>query len=146
MLSILQHSHSGLRYVSLILLILLIATSIQAVLKGSTFTVTTRKLSFFATLSIHIQLLIGLALYFLSPKVIFNAATMKTELLRFFTMEHPLMMLIAIALITIGGVKAKRLNSPKSHRTILIYCGIGFLVLMAGIPWPFREALSVGWF
>ena len=86
----------------------------------------------------HIQLIIGLVLYFISSKVIFDASTMKSPVLRFYTVEHILVMLIAIVLITIGYVKAKRAAEPgKRNRTLLIYFIIALLLILSRIPWPF---------
>ena len=71
---------------------------------------------------------------------------MKVELLRFYGMEHILVMIIAIVLVTIGHGKAKRaLDVTKKHKTIILYYSIGLLLILASIPWPFRK-LGAGWF
>ncbi len=144
MYSILQHSHSGIRYISILLLIILFVRSIQG-LGSKTYASKDKAIATMTTISLHIQLVIGFILYFISPKVLFEPATLNSDLLRFFTMEHVLMMLIGIGFITAASVKAKRHNNSKSYKTLLIYGGIGFIILLAGIPWPFREALGVGW-
>lgn len=145
MYSILVHSHSGIRYISLILLILLMVRGIKG-LKSAKLLPGDKRILTFTTISLHIQIIIGFVLYFISPKVVFSASTMGTDILRFFTMEHILMMLIGIGFVTVASVKAKSQNSVKSYKTILIYGGLGFVIILAGIPWPFREALGVGWF
>jgi hypothetical protein len=146
MYSFLLHFHSGLRWIALALLLILIINSVVALIQKRTYTGLTQKLSFSTMLSMHVQLLLGLWLYAISPKVLFDTGIMKSILLRFFTMEHPLMMLIAIALITIGHVKGKRQQSRKSHKSLLVFGLLGIIVLLAGIPWPFREGLGATWF
>jgi hypothetical protein len=96
--------------------------------------------------SLHTQLLIGLGLYFISPRVQFFEGWMKEASYRFYGMEHILLMIIAIVLVTIGHGKAKRaLDSTKKHKTIVLFYCIGLLLILASIPWPFRN-LGAGWF
>jgi uncharacterized membrane protein YwaF len=72
--------------------------------------------------------------------------TEKTGVLRFYGMEHILLMIIAIILVTIGHAKAKRASEPsKKHKTILLFYAIGLILIIASIPWPFRQ-LGAGWF
>jgi hypothetical protein len=86
----------------------------------------------------HFQLLIGLGLYFSSPKVIFSAAAMKDAVLRFFLVEHPAMMLLAIILLTIGYIKTKRAEGDKKKsRLIMIFFTSALILILAAIPWPF---------
>jgi uncharacterized membrane protein len=63
-------------------------------------------------------------------------------MLRFFTMEHTVMMLIAVVLITIGHRQAKIGNLKKQFW----YYIIALIVIIAAIPWPFRAMLGSGWF
>jgi membrane protein DedA with SNARE-associated domain len=93
----------------------------------------------------HIQLIIGLVLYFTSPKVVFEASSMSSPLLRFFLVEHISLMIIAIILITVGYAKSKRITDiRKKNRTIVIYYAISLVLILAAIPWPFRN-LGAGW-
>lgn len=136
----LSHAHSGLRWVVLVLLVTAIAQAFGN--KETALTKSNRKIALFAMIFTHIQLLIGLALYFLSPKVnlsepFLNVAT------RFYTVEHLVGMLIAIVLITVGHSKAKK---SESFKPIATYYLIGLLIIIASIPWPFREGLAGGWF
>jgi membrane protein DedA with SNARE-associated domain len=71
---------------------------------------------------------------------------MKDTVLRFYLVEHIALMLVAIILITVGYVKAKKKSDPvKKNRTILIYYAIGLILILVSIPWPFR-GLGAGWF
>lgn len=142
MYSGLIHTHSGLRWVVFILILMAIIYAVQAMNSKQPVSATGKRVSFFALISTHIQIVIGLILYFKSPKVQFSSETMKNDLLRFFTMEHVVMMLIAVTLVTIGNRMAKSGNGKK----MFWYYLIGLIVIIAGIPWPFRAALGGQWF
>lgn len=145
----LLHAHSGLRWVALLLLLITVAKSLSGWLGNKPFTPGDRKLALFSLISVHTQLLIGIVLLFISPNVNFDmSVSMADPVLRFFTMEHNLVMLIAIVLITIGNAKAKRAPSDKAkHKTIALFFLIGLVLILAMIPWPFRDLFAGrGWF
>ena len=129
--SILAHTHSGLRWVVLGLLVYAILNALR---KKSTYEKSDRLLNMFTMVSLHIQLVLGLILYFTSSKVSFVEGWMKSDLLRFYGMEHILLMIFAIVLVTIGHGKAKRaLDVTKKHKTIILYYSIGLLLILASI-------------
>ena len=141
------HAHSGLRWLALILIIYAIFNALTAIKQGRDFEKKDKMIGLFTLISFHTQLLIGLILFFTSAKVVFVSGFMKESMLRFFAIEHPLMMLISIALVTIGYSKSKKETSSRlKFRKILVFYTIALVVLLAGIPWPFREALGAGWF
>lgn len=141
------HAHSGLRWLALILIIYAIFNALTAIKQGRDFEKKDKMIGLFTLISFHTQLLIGLILFFTSAKVVFVSGFMKETILRFFAIEHPLMMLISIALVTIGYSKSKKETSSRlKFRKILVFYTIALVVLLAGIPWPFREALAAGWF
>jgi hypothetical protein len=93
-----------------------------------------RKLNLFAMISAHTQLLIGIVLYFASPLVQFNSETMKNKVTRYFTVEHWVIMLIALALITIGHSKSKKAATGEArHKAIVTFYLIGLVIILAGI-------------
>lgn len=140
----LVHAHSGLRWVVLILLITAVAVAVSKWQGRSGYTDGNRKLYLFALIAVHTQLLIGLILYFISPKVNFNL--IGDKLYRFYTIEHTVGMLIAIVLVTIGYSRSKRaVDAGAKQRLVSIFYGIGLLIILASIPWPFRN-LGAGWF
>src|SRR5580692_9020103 len=102
MYQIFKELHSWFRYVVFILVLAAIIQSLLGWFGKKPYTEVNRKINLFALISAHTQLLIGIVLYFLSPFVKFNHYTMKDPTTRYFTVEHWVMMLIAIALITIG--------------------------------------------
>ena len=130
----LLHAHSGLRW---LVLVLLIAAIVHAFMKKDVgLNNQNRKLALFAMISVHVQLLIGLVLYFISPKVQFSGDVMTQDIGRFYTIEHLLGMLLAIAIITVGNIKGKK---TESFKPILIYYLIGLVLILVSIPWPFRN-------
>ena len=146
MLNILQHLHSVNRWIILVLLLLTIVTAFQGWFGKKTYTEGDRKKALFTLIFSHIQLILGLGLYFISPFVK-NGGGMKDSLWRFYAVEHFAMMVIAIILITIGYAVAKRKTTDLSKfKTTAIYYVIALLIILAAIPWPFRAGLSGGWY
>lgn len=146
MLNGLVHAHSGLRWVALLLLVLAIFNALASKGKNS-YEKKDKMINLFAMIFLHIQLLIGLVLYFISPKGPFVEGDWMTDPIRhFYGLEHILLMIIAIALVTIGRKKAEKETVPsKKHGKIVVWYVIGLLLILAAIPWPFRN-LGAGWF
>ena len=134
------HLHSSLRWIVLILMVVAIVKGFSGRNKNVSF-YGTRKIALFAMISLHIQLLIGLALYFMRGWAgkWGTEGMMADKIMRFFTMEHMLMMIIAIALATIGYSGAKKMSdSMKQHKRIFVFYLISLIIILASIPWPFR--------
>jgi hypothetical protein len=144
MYSGLVHAHSGLRWIALLLLVAAVATAFSRWQSRADFTESNRKLYLFTLVSVHIQLVLGLVLYFMSPKV--DTGMISDKLYRFYTIEHLVGMLIAIALVTVGYSRSKRQRvAVNKHKTVAIFMGLGLLLILASIPWPFRIP-GAGWF
>ncbi|GAB3934138.1 cytochrome B [Larkinella terrae] len=149
--NILVHTHSGLRWIVLILLLAAIVTAFRKWQGRDEYTPGNNKLYLFALIATHTQFTIGLILYFLSPKVpLFDGidfgTIMKTAIYRFYSVEHIVGMLIAVVLITIGRSKSRRISGPvQKHRTVFMFYGLGLLAILISIPWPFRIP-GAGWF
>nr|WP_319400133.1 hypothetical protein [uncultured Carboxylicivirga sp.] len=142
----LLHAHSGLRYIVILLLLTVLIQSFIGWTRKRKFNNIHRKVSVISMSLLHVQLLIGAVLFFISPKVVFDNDLFGGAIIRFFTLEHPLLMLVAIAVITIGQVRSKSFTNYKSHKRIFWANLIGFILIMISIPWPFREQLGAGWF
>ncbi|WP_183565921.1 hypothetical protein [Mucilaginibacter sp. SP1R1] len=95
----------------------------------------------------HVQLVLGLWLYFISPIVNyflhnFHRAVHERQI-RFFGMEHVTMMLTAIILIEIGSAKAKRKTADaEKFKTMAIWFTVALLVILSSIPWSFSPLIS----
>ena len=132
--SIFKDLHSGFRYVVFVLVLIAIIQSLLGWFGKKPYTEVNRKVNLFTLISAHTQLLIGIVLYFLSPFVQFNSNTMKDATTRYFTVEHWVMMIIAIVLITIGYSKSKKAVLPGAkHKTVAIFYLIALLVVIAGL-------------
>lgn len=96
---------------------------------------------------VQIQFCIGVVLYTLSPLVRYFFGNFKEALhlreIRFFGMEHITMMTIAVAVITIGSDKViKVADDQLKYKTMLIWFGIGLLLILTSIPWSFSPLTS----
>ncbi|TSJ43882.1 cytochrome B [Mucilaginibacter corticis] len=132
--SFVQHLHSGFRYIVMVLFIYTILMALLGWLGNRPYTNGNRLSNLFAMISAHTQLLIGIVLYFLSPLVAFNSTTMKDPVTRYFTVEHWVMMIVAIALITVGHSKSKKLVLPEAkHKTIALFYGIALLIIIGAL-------------
>jgi hypothetical protein len=98
----LQKFHSGWAYLTLLLLLIAVVNAVLGLTSKKEFTAKDRKISLFALIGTHTQLLIGLILYFVSPLGKAALGEMSNAELRLTSLEHPLINLIAIILITIG--------------------------------------------
>jgi hypothetical protein len=147
MYDLLKHTHSGLRWLLLIFIVIAIANAFMKKNSATEYSKSDKMPVLLTLIFTHIQILIGLVLYFISPRVSFHAGFMKEAASRFYGIEHISMMLIAVILITIGYSKSKRQTDiGKKHSTVFFYYLIGFIIMMVSIPWPFRAALGGGWF
>jgi len=143
----LKHAHSGLRWLVLVFLVVAIVSALMKWQSKAAHKKSDNMMPMLAMAFTHIQIVIGFVLYFMSQKVSFHEGWMKDGAARFYGMEHVLMMVIAVVLITIGYSRAKRQSdSGKKFKTIFTFYLIGLLLILAGIPWPFRAALGGGWF
>lgn len=142
----LVHAHSGLRWLALALLLFAIVNAILK-LKSGKYEKSDKMLNLFAMVLLHIQILIGTILSFVTGKISYAEGWMKNPQYRFFGLEHILLMVIAVTLITIGRKKAEKAIDPaKKHKTILIWYVIVLVIIFLAIPWPFRTALGGSWF
>lgn len=136
MYEFIQKFHSGWAYLALLLLLIAVVNALLGFTGKKEFTAKDRKIALFALIFTHIQLVVGLILWFVSPlgKAVFGQ--MKDASLRLTSLEHPLVNIIAITLITIGWSKHKKLTTSESKfKTFLIFYGLGLLLILSRIPW-----------
>ena len=132
--NIFLHLHSGFRYLVLLLVIVAILVAFAGWFGKRTYTNGNRKLNLFAMISLHTQFLFGIILYFVSPLVQFNSQTMKDGTLRYWTMEHVVLMLFAIALVTVGHARSKKIIlHTEKHRVIAISYSLAVIIIVAAI-------------
>lgn len=146
----LLHLHNLLRYAIVILLIIVTVKSFIGWLGKKQYTASDNKLSLFLFISAHLQLLIGLTLYFISPIVESSlssmAEAMKNNVLRFWAVEHILSMIIGIAIITVGRIMAKKgKDDLAKFRRQAVYFLLAMILIFSAIPWPW-SAVARPWF
>ncbi|HMJ70065.1 MAG TPA: hypothetical protein VK508_14265 [Cyclobacteriaceae bacterium] len=127
--------HSLFRYFVLIMLVVLIVKSLMGWMNKSEFTSGDNKVSLFTLIATHTQFLLGLILYFfVSPFVKFGPDTMSDKSTRYWTVEHIVMMIIAIALITAARNTMKKLpDGPSKHKRLFIFNLIAVIIVIVGI-------------
>ncbi|MGJ8660671.1 MAG: cytochrome B [Bacteroidota bacterium] len=144
MYNALLHAHSGFRW---IILALLVYSIYNAFSRKTVYEKKDKMIYLFTMISMHIMLIFGLILNYVSPKVQYTSGFMKDATLRFFGMEHLLGMLLAIVIITIGRRKSENaIEANRKQKIIRVYYTVGLIIVLAMIPWPFRTALGGAWF
>ncbi len=146
----LVHAHSGLRWVVLLGGIYAIVVAYKAWKGNQPFTGQVKSAGTIFLSSLHLQFLLGLVLYFMSPW--FQALqdnpgeVMKNSVARFYAVEHLSMMLIAVVIATICSAKSKRkADDAAKSKTRFIWFLISMVIILISIPWPMRFA-NAGWF
>ena len=142
MYTTLQFLHSYWAY--LVLLIVTLAT-FNALIKyfaKKEYSPKDFRISLFALIVSHLQLLLGLALYFVSPLGMKSISTngmgavMKDSALRLNVVEHPMMMILMVVFITIGYSKhKKKLVSTPKFKMLAIFYTIALILMLSRIPW-----------
>lgn len=99
----------------------------------------------------HIQLVLGISLYCISPTVRYFLNYFKTAVherqVRFFGMEHITMMVIAVVLITIGSAKTKQKTTDQQRfKTMAIWFTIALVIIFTSVPWQFSPLTSRPYF
>lgn len=135
----LQHAHSGLAYLALLALVIVIFWALFGALSGRDFKEKDRKIAMIAFILSHVQLLLGLILYFVSPKgfsLLTGGEAMADSAARLTALEHPLINIIAIVLISIGYIRAKKLTESRAKfRSIYMLYAVGIVLIISRIPW-----------
>lgn len=150
MYEVLLRLHSFTRWLVLLSLVFAIVIAYKGWIGKKPFTVLANKVRHITATVSHVQLLLGLLLYFISPLVqyfltYFKEAVHQREY-RFFGMEHISMMVIAITLITIGSSSAKRKTGDTvKYKIMALWFTAALLVIISSIPWPFSPAVSRPW-
>ncbi len=133
---ILQKAHSGWAYLVLIALIIAVINAVIGMSSRKEFTAKDRRISLMALIASHIQLVFGLILYFVSPLGSASLGQMSDSALRLTSLEHPLINVIAIIMITVGWSKHKK--GEENHakfKAITVFYGVGLVLILSRIPW-----------
>lgn len=142
MFETLQFIHSYWAYLTLLIIVLATLNALKGLFSKGEFNDKDLRISLFALIITHIQIILGLFLYIYSPNAMGAiksggmGAVMKDAALRFSSVEHPLMMIIAVVLITIGYSKHKKKEDANGKfKTLAIFYTIALLLVLSRIPW-----------
>ncbi|MAU17704.1 MAG: hypothetical protein CMH46_19430 [Muricauda sp.] len=140
-MEIIKNLHSYLAYVVLAVLVIAVINAIAGWLGKKDFTLhKDLRISLFALILSHIQLLVGLLLFLTSTNGLKAIQTLGMGGLnapaRLLAVEHPFINIIALVLITMGWSRHKKLmESVRKFKTISIFYGLGLLLILSRIPW-----------
>ncbi|MGK0254087.1 MAG: hypothetical protein ACI9OE_001575 [Mariniflexile sp.] len=140
MYDIIKNVHSYWAYLVLLVLVIAVVNALIKTFGDKEYTAKDFRISLFALIVSHIQLLIGLLLYFVSPRFDLwselGGEVMKNSIARLYLVEHPLVNIIAVVLITMGYSKhKKKLTSKAKLKPLAIFYTIALLLLLSRIPW-----------
>ena len=146
----LVHLHNFLRWVILLLLIVAIVRHLAGMTGRKLFTKGDRKVGTWLMIAANVQFVLGLVQWFIGDwgyKLIAGAggmgAVMKNAATRFWVVEHPVGMIIAVALISIGrGVAKKNIPDTNKHKRAFWLFLIALIVILASVPWPGRVGVG----
>lgn len=132
--------HSYWAYLVLIILFIAVINALIGLLGKKEYSAKDFRISLFTLIVSHIQLLLGLILYFVSPRFglwsELGGEVMSNSLARLYLVEHPFVNILAVALITIGYSKhKKKLTSAPKFKTITVFYAIALVLFLSRIPW-----------
>jgi len=137
-----QFLHSHWAYLVLLIVLLATINALAGFFSKREYGAKDFRISLFALIVTHIQLLIGLILYFVSPLGFQNisksgmGAVMKDATARLYAVEHPMVMILTVIFITIGYSKhKKKLLSNGKFKTLAIFYTIALVLMLSRIPW-----------
>lgn len=136
-----QMLHSLTAYVVLVLLFVAVLNAVMGSMKQIDFSPRDFKLTLWALIATHLQVVLGLVLYFISPLGIKSfssngAQVMKDATLRLFAVEHISVMLIAAVILTIGySIQKRTEESAVKFKRISIFYGLALILVLSRIPW-----------
>ncbi len=142
MYTTIQFVHSYWAYVVLFMVLIATLNALAGFFGNKEYQPKDFRLSLFALIVSHIQLLLGLVLYFISPLGIKSissngmGAVMKDSMLRLYAVEHITIMILAVVLITIGYSKhKKKLVSKPKFKMLAIFYTLALVLMLSRIPW-----------
>ncbi len=131
-----QKFHSGWAYLALLVIAIAAINAFSGWFSKREFTAKDKRIALFGLIAAHLQLVIGFVLYFMSPKGLESLGQMEDAELRLTSLEHPLLNILAIVLITIGWSRHKKtVASDLKFKSIFVFYLLGLILIVARIPW-----------
>ncbi len=134
--------HTYTRWLVLASLLYAFYRAYRGYVSNSAFTKTDNAIRHWTATIAHLQLVLGMLLYFNSPLIKYfwaNYKQAKADIgFVFFGYIHSSLMLIAIVIITMGSALAKRKQADSDKfKTMLLWFSIALFIIFMAIPWPF---------
>ena len=145
MLTLLLMLHSLVRWAAIVLGLMAIFRAFTGMSKGR-FEDADGKFGRLFAVSLDVQMLLGIMMYLFFSTITTSAfenmgSAMGNSVTRFWLVEHPTMMIAALALAHIGVARVRKATEAKAkHRAGLIFFGIATVLILVGTPWPFSTA------
>jgi hypothetical protein len=133
-MELIKNLHSWWAYLTFAILVTAIINAFLGYRSKKIFEDKDYRISLFALIFSHIQLVIGFILYLVEGRYE-TLSEMKVPEIRLLALEHPLINIIGIALITIGWSKSKKVEGTLKFRKILFFYTLGLLLIVSRIPW-----------
>lgn len=133
-----------LRWAVLLFGLITVLRALMGVSGKGAYTNSDNKMNLFFMISCDIQFLLGLILFF-AKDWFDNLKHIGTldKYTRFFSLEHGAMMILAWIMVHVGRVAVKKALTPAAkHKRSLIWFGLALVIILAAIPWPFRETIA----
>lgn len=151
MYALLLTLHSLFRWIFLLLLLYAVYQAWRGSISYKPFRKLDNTIRVVTVTAAHIQLTIGIILYFASPIISYFLHNFKEAVhqrdIRFFGMEHITLMILAVTFITVGSSSAKRKTTDQQKfKTIAIWFSIALFLILISIPWPFSPFTSRPYF
>lgn len=145
----LLHLHNLLRWVILILLLISIVKAFTGWQGKRAFKAGDKKVWLFTMIAGHITLLVGLYQWLLGrfgmlrTELPEGTNVMKDKFYRFFWIEHPLTMVLAIVFLTLAhGMAKKAVPDEIKYKKAFWFFIVALVLILAGVPWPGREIVG----
>lgn len=130
----LKHLHSGLTYLLFISILIVLVFCLIGIFNKTPFDGKRKKAVLFAMILFHIQWTVGLILYFVSPMVKNIGDAMSDSNDRLYALEHPLMMTIALVLVTLARVKSKKTDDSAMNFNVLLFFVLALVCMIFCLP------------
>lgn len=130
----LLHLHSFLPYVLFLMIFVVLLNSLRGWITATSFDKHSNRFVLVSMILIHLQWTVGAVLYFVSPNVKSMGEAMGDSLSRLYALEHPLLMTVALVLVTIARSKSKKSDESKHHRTNFIFFALALVCILLCLP------------
>ena len=136
-------AHSWLRWIVLLLGVFAFARAAAGRFTRRPWTPTDDAAGRWFVISVDLQVLVGLILYFFFSSFTMSAwrdmaGAMADAVIRFWAVEHVVGMLAATAFVHVARVRIRKAqDSPRKHFLAAIFFGLALALMLVSIPWPF---------